>query len=232
MIDKIRSDVEKALSCLKDGSSLMIGGFGECGRPNMLIAAVLDMGIRDLVLVSNNSGTGRIGLAALLLSGRVRKMICSYPRGDLASELERMVRAGSIELEVMPQGTLSERMRAAGAGIPAFYCPTGFGTTTARGKETREFNGLGCVLETGLTADVALVKAGRADRWGNLTYDRLARNFSPLMCMAARTVIAEVDEVVELGDIDPEHVVTQGILVDSVVRTQPVDARVWERALA
>lgn len=232
MIDKRRLSAEDALSRLSDGMSVMIGGFGECGRPNMLISMLLDSGAKDLVLVSNNAGEGATGLAALLLSGRVRKLICSFPRGAMAKEMERLVRSNVIELEVMPQGTLAERIRAAGAGIPAFFCPTGYGTIIARNKETREINGQGCVLEYGISADLALIKAHRADRWGNLTYDKMARNFSPLMCMASKTVVVEADEVVEVGEIDPEHVVTQGILVDSLTLTRPVSVECWERALA
>jgi len=232
MIDKTRTHAEDAIAAIPEGATIMIGGFGECGRPDMLLHLLLESGRHNLTIVSNNAGEGRKGLAALLLARRIGRMICSFPRGAMAKEVEMLVREGSLTLEVMPQGTLAERMRAAAAGIPAFYCPTGVGTMLADGRETRMFNGRPCLLETALTADVALIKAHRADRWGNLTYDRMARNFSPLMCGAATRVIAEADEIVPLGGIVPEQVATQGVFVETVVRSRPVPAELWERALA
>jgi len=227
MIDKRCDSLAAALEGLGDGARLMISGFGESGRPDMLIKAVLEAGITGLDLISNNAGEGTTGLAALFLAGRVRRLTCSFPRGAMQDEIEALVRAGKLELDVMPQGTLAERIRAGGAGIAAFYTPTSFGTIVAEGKETRMFDGRGHVLETALTADFALVKAHRADRWGNLTYDKLGRSFAPLMAAAASCTIVEADEIVELGDIAPGDVITPGIFTDRLVQTAPVQ---WEQA--
>jgi 3-oxoadipate CoA-transferase alpha subunit len=217
MIDKIVEDMAAALADVKDGATVMIGGFGTAGLPDELIAALMEQGARDLVVVNNNAGNGDTGLAALLGAGRVRKIICSFPRQVDSWHFDRLYRAGSIELELVPQGNLAERIRAAGAGIGAFFTPTGYGTILAEGKETREFDGRMQVLETAIHADVALIKAERGDRWGNLTYRMTARNFGPIMAMAARCTIATVHEVVELGALDPESVVTPGLFVQRVV---------------
>ncbi|MGH1349299.1 MAG: 3-oxoacid CoA-transferase subunit A [Methyloligellaceae bacterium] len=226
-MNKRIASVEEAIAGITDGSTLMISGFGESGRPNMLIAAVLDSGVRDLTLISNNAGDGLEGLAALFLAERVSKLACSFPRGAMAEDVGRLVNSGKLELDVMPQGTLAERIRAAGAGVGAFFTPTGYGTEIAKGKETRIIDGVGQVLEYALHADFALVKALQGDRWGNVTYNQLARNFSPLMCMAAKRTIVEVDEFVELGEIDPANVITPGIFVDAMVQTKAVPAQAW-----
>lgn len=217
MIDKKVQSVAEAVSGIRDGATVMISGFGEAGSPIELIHALIDQGARELVVVNNNAGNGYVGLAALIGAGRVRKVICSYPRSSHSEVFPELYRAGRIELELVPQGTLAERIRAGGAGIPAFYTPTSAGTPLAEGKEVREFNGRQYVLEQALTGDVALVKAERADRFGNLVYNKTARNFAPIMCMAAKTTIVQVRHVVEAGDIDPEAVVTPGIFVDRVV---------------
>ncbi|MFT4794341.1 MAG: 3-oxoadipate CoA-transferase alpha subunit [Paracoccaceae bacterium] len=219
MIDKTAKNAAEAVACIKDGATVMVGGFGESGRPNTLLKALLESGAKDLTAISNNAGEGTHGMAALLLAGRVRKLICSFPRGDMAAETEKLVRAGKLELEVMPQGTLAERIRAAGAGIGAFYTPTSYGTEVAAGKETRIIDGVGHVLEYALHADFGLVKAKRGDRWGNLDYNLLSRNFGPLICAAARHTIVEADEIVPLGDIAPEEVVTPGIFTNALVLT-------------
>lgn len=217
MIDRVCADMAAAVADIDHGARVMISGFGEAGRPNALIAALLDKGVRDLEIISNNPGDGETGLGALFVAGRVRRLTCSYPRGAMAALIERQVRAGQLLLDVRPQGTLAECIRAGGAGIPAFFTPTGFGTRLAEGKETRDFEGRGHVLEMALTADFALVRADRADRWGNLTYRRTARNFGPLMCMAARVTIVEAAALCALGALDPETVATPGIFVDRVV---------------
>ena len=217
MIDKTVGGVAEALEGIEDGAVVMIGGFGEVGSPIELIHALIERGTKDLVAVNNNTGNGEVGLAALIRNGQVRKMICSYPRSSHSKVFPELYRAGEIELELVPQGTLAERIRAGGAGIPAFYTPTSVGTPLGEGKETREFDGRTYVLEPGLRADFALVKCETADRLGNLTYNKTARNFSPLMCMAAKTTIVQARRIVEPGDIDPECVVTPGIFVDRVV---------------
>jgi 3-oxoadipate CoA-transferase alpha subunit len=196
---------------------VMIGGFGGAGMPNQLIDALLEQGARELTVVNNNSGNGEVGLAALLKARRVRKLICSFPRQVDSYVFDALYRAKQIELELVPQGNLAERIRAAGAGIGAFYTPTGFGTELAKGKETRVIDGRSYILEFPLRADVALVKAERGDRWGNLVYRKTARNFGPIMAAAARCTIAQVREVVGLGDLDPEAIVTPGIFVQRVV---------------
>ena len=217
MIDKTVGSAEEAVSCIGDGSVVMIGGFGEVGSPIELIHALIDQGTRDLTAINNNTGNGEVGLAALIGNGQVKKMICSYPRSSHSKLFPERYRAGEIELELVPQGTLAERIRAGGAGIPAFYTPSSVGTPLAEGKEVREIDGREYVLERWLKADFALVKCETADRMGNLTYNKTARNFSPLMCMAARTTIVQARRIVEPGGIDPEHVVTPGIFVDRII---------------
>ena len=217
MIDKIVESAAAALADVKDGATVMIGGVVTAGLPDELIAALMDQGARDLVVVNNNAGNGDTGLAALLGAGRVRKIICSFPRQVDSWHFDKLYREGKIELELVPQGNLAERIRAAGAGIGAFFTPTGYGTILAEGKETREIDGRMQVLEYAIHADVALIKAERGDRWGNLTYRMTARNFGPIMATAARCTIATVHEVVELGALDPESVVTPGLFVQRVV---------------
>jgi 3-oxoadipate CoA-transferase, alpha subunit len=217
MIDKIVESAAAAVAPVHDGAVVMIGGFGEAGSPIELIHALVDHGPRDLTVISNNTGSGRVGLAALIANGQVARMICSYPRSANSMVFPELYRAGRIGLELVPQGTLAERIRAGGAGIPAFYTPAGVGTVLAEGKEVRTFEGRDYVMERGLRADFALVKAERADRYGNLVYNRTARNFGPIMCMAAATTIVQVRQIAEPGGIDAEHVVTPGIFVHSVV---------------
>ena len=211
------ADVDEAVADVADGSTVLVGGFGMAGMPVALIDALIRQGARDLTVVSNNAGNGDTGLAALLAEGRVRKVICSFPRQADSWVFDGLYRAGQVELEVVPQGTLAERMRAAGAGIGAFYSPTGVGTPLAEGKEVREIDGRTYVLELPLRGDVALVGAYRADAMGNLVYRKTARNFGPVMATAATTVVAQVREVVEVGALDPEAVVTPSIYVDRVV---------------
>ncbi len=218
MIDKLAANAAEAVSDIHDGATVMIGGFGEAGSPIELIHALVDHGARELTVVSNNTGSGRVGLAALIANGQVRKMVCSYPRSANSLVFPELFRAGKIELELVPQGTLAERIRAGGAGIPAFYTPAAAGTRLAEGKETRAFNGQEYLMEYGLRADFALVRAERADRYGNLVYNKTARNFGPIMCTAAETAIVQVREVVEAGGIDPECVVTPGIFVERLVQ--------------
>jgi 3-oxoadipate CoA-transferase alpha subunit len=203
-----------------DGATVMIGGFGTAGLPNELTDALVAQGARELTIVNNNAGNGDTGLAALLAAGRVRKIICSFPRQADSHHFDSLYRAGKIELELVPQGNLAERIRAAGAGIGAFFTPTGYGTELAKGKETREIGGRMFVLEHAIHADYSLIKAERGDRWGNLTYRMTARNFGPVMAMAARITIASVHDIVELGSLDPEAVVTPGLFVHRVVRVE------------
>jgi 3-oxoadipate CoA-transferase alpha subunit len=218
MIDKICPNIETALAGILDGSTIMIGGFGGAGQPAELIDALIDQGAKDLVIVNNNAGNGDYGLAALLKTGRVRKIICSFPRQADSHVFDGLYRAGKLQLELVPQGNLAERIRAAGTGIGAFFTPTGYGTPLAEGKETREIDGRMYVLELPIHADVALIKAERGDRWGNLTYRKTARNFGPIMAAAAKLSIASVHEIVPLGEIDPEIIVTPGLYVQRVVR--------------
>lgn len=225
-IDKIVPDVAAAVAGVKDGDTIMISGFGFAGVPNDLIHGVLDSGAKDLTIISNNAGTGTEGLAALIGSGRVTRIICSYPRSKGSDLFDARYAAGEIELELVPQGTLSERMRAAGAGVAGFYTPTGVGTDLADGKEVRRFDGRDYVLELPLRADIALVQAYRADRWGNLTYRKAARNFGPVMAMAADLTVVQVREVVPLGEMDPEAIVTPSIFVDRVVHID--NDREWD----
>jgi 3-oxoadipate CoA-transferase alpha subunit len=222
MINKILPTVEAALADVSDGATVMIGGFGTAGLPNELIDALIAQGARDLTIVNNNAGNGDTGLAALLAAGRVRKIICSFPRQADSQHFDALYRSGRIELELVPQGNLAERIRAAGAGIGGFFTPTGYGTDLAKGKETRVIDGRHYVLEHPIHADFALIRAERGDRWGNLTYRMTARNFGPIMAMAARTTVATVHEVVELGVLDPENVITPGLFVQRVVRVDRV----------
>jgi len=217
MIDKRIATVEQAVADIRDGAIVMISGFGEAGSPVELVHALLDQGARELTVVSNNAGNGYVGLAALIAAGRVGKMVCSFPRSTNAAAFEEQYKAGKTKLEVVPQGTLAERIRAAGAGIPAFYTPTAAGTPLEEGKETRDLNGRRHLLEHAIYADVALVKAEAGDRWGNLLYNKTARNFGPIMCMAAKCAIVQVRRIVELGALDPERIVTPGIFVHRLV---------------
>jgi 3-oxoadipate CoA-transferase, alpha subunit len=218
MIDKIVATCEAAIADVHDGATVMIGGFGTAGLPNELTEALIAQGARELTVVNNNAGNGDTGLAALIAAGRVRKIICSFPRQADSHHFDRAYRAGRIELELVPQGNLAERIRAAGAGIGGFFTPTGYGTELAQGKETRELDGRMQVFETPIHADFAFIKAERGDRWGNLTYRMTARNFGPVMAMAAKVTVATVHEVVLLGALDPEAVVTPGIFVQRVVK--------------
>jgi len=218
MIDKTFDSLERAVADIPDGATVMIGGFGNAGMPSALIDALLAQGARELTIVNNNAGNGDTGLAALLKAKRVRKIVCSFPRQADSQHFDALYRAGEIELELTPQGNLAERIRAAGAGIGGFFTPTGYGTLLAEGKETRLIDGRHYVLESPLHADFALIKALRGDRWGNLVYRKTARNFGPIMAMAAKTTIAQVVDVVALGELDPEAIVTPGIFVQRVVR--------------
>jgi 3-oxoadipate CoA-transferase alpha subunit len=217
VINKIFDSPQAALAGIHDGATVMIGGFGNAGMPVQLIDALIAHGARDLTIVNNNAGNGDTGLAALLKAKRVKKIICSFPRQSDSHVFDALYRAGEIELELTPQGNLAERIRAAGAGIGGFFTPTGYGTLLAEGKETREINGKHYVLESPIHADFALIKALRADRWGNLVYRKTARNFGPIMAAAAKCAIVQVNEVVGLGELDPEHIVTPGIFVQRVV---------------
>ena len=218
MIDKVFPDADAALAAVQDGATVMIGGFGGAGQPAELVDALIAHGARGLTIVNNNAGNGDTALAALLKTGRVRKIICSFPRQADSQVFDGLYRAGRIELELVPQGNLAERIRAAGAGIGGFFTPTGYGTDLAKGKETREIDGRMHVFETPLHADVALIKAEAGDRWGNLVYRKTARNFGPIMAMAAKTTIASVHDVMPLGALDPEAIVTPGIFVQRVVK--------------
>ena len=220
MIDKQVPDVRAAIEGIKDGATVMVGGFGGSGFPTALVEALVEAGCRDLTIISNNAGEAVKGLAALFAAGLVRKIVCSYPRSTADSAFRESYLQGAVTLELVPQGTLAERIRAGGAGIGAFYTPTGLGTTLAAGKEVRRIDGRDYLLEMPLRADMAFIRADRGDRWGNLTYRKTGRNFGPEMAMAAAVTVAEVREVVELGALEPEAVVTPGIFVDRVVKTQ------------
>jgi 3-oxoadipate CoA-transferase alpha subunit len=217
MINKIVRDMAEAMAGIRDGSVVLVGGFGSIGQPNALIDGLIEQGAKDLTVVANNSGVGHVGLAALLETGRVRKIVCSFPRTADPVVFEELWRAGKIELEIVPQGTMAERMRAAGAGIPAFFTATAVGTKLAEGKEQREIGGRKYVLEQALPGDVALVEAWEADRWGNLTYRSSARNFNPVMAAAAALTIVQAQHIVELGTLDPEKIATPGIYVKRVL---------------
>ena len=217
MINKQVSSVAHAVADIPDGATVMVGGFGASGSPIELIHALIDQGATGLTVINNNTGNGEVGLAALIGNGQVSKMICSFPRSSQSKVFPQLYKEGRIELELVPQGTLAERIRAAGAGIPAFYTPTTVGTVLAEGKETRDFDGREYVMEPWLKADYALIKCETADPLGNLTYNKTARNFSPMMCMAATTTIVQTKNLVAAGEIDPEHVITPGIFVNRVV---------------
>jgi len=221
VIDKFFASAEAALADVPNGATVMIGGFGNAGMPAALIDALIAQGARDLTIVNNNAGNGDTGLAALIKAKRVRKILCSFPRQADSWHFDALYRTGELELELVPQGTLAERIRAAGAGIGAFYTPTAYGTRLAEGKETRRIDGRDYVLEYPIHADYAIIKADRADRWGNLTYRKSARNFAPVMASAAKCTVAQAREIVELGALDPEAIVTPGIFVKRVVRIAP-----------
>jgi 3-oxoadipate CoA-transferase alpha subunit len=212
------ADADEAVAGITDGSTVLIGGFGPAGQPVELIDALIRSGVKDLTVVNNNAGNGRVGLAALLANGQVSKIICSFPRQADSYVFDELYRAGKVELELVPQGNLAERMRAAGAGIGAFFCPTGVGTPLADGKERRTINGRDFVLEYPIKGDVALIKAFRADTLGNLVYRKTARNFGPVMATAAKITVVQVSKIVQPGGIDPEVVVTPGIFVDRIVQ--------------
>lgn len=226
MIDKTVPSIADAVAGIPDGATVMIGGFGRAGQPVELIDALIEQGAADLTIVNNNAGNGDVGLAALLAKRRVRKIICSFPRQSDSWVFDELYREGAIELELVPQGNLAERIRAAGAGVGAFFTPTGYGTALAEGKEVREIDGRHYVLEYPIQADYALISARKADRWGNLVFRETARNFGPVMATAAANTVAQVDEFVELGDLDPESIVTPGIFVNRVVA---VGERRWLR---
>jgi 3-oxoadipate CoA-transferase alpha subunit len=217
MIDRIVTTMAEAMAGIADGAVVLLGGFGSVGQPQALIDGLIEHGAKDLTVVANNAGSGGEGLAKLLALGRVRRIVCSYPRSPSSTVFEDLYKAGKIELELVPQGTLAERMRAAGAGVQAFFTPTAYGTKLAAGKEIREINGRACVLEYALAGDVALIEAWQADRWGNLTYRRSGRNFNPVMATAAKLTIAQAQHIVPLGALDPEAVVTPGIFVNRVI---------------
>jgi len=217
MINRIVQTMADAMAGIGDGSTVLVGGFGAVGQPSALIDGLIEHGAKDLTIVSNNPGVGRVGLARLLELGRVRKIVCSFPRSSDPVVFEQLYREGKIELEIVPQGTMAERMRAAGAGIPAFFTATSVGTKLAMGKEIREFDGRTYVMEKALPGDVALVEAWQADRWGNLTYRASGRNFNPVMAMASKLTIVQSQHIVELGELDPEKIVTPGMFVDRVL---------------
>jgi 3-oxoadipate CoA-transferase alpha subunit len=231
MINKFAPSIAEAVSEVHDGATVMIGGFGTAGMPSELIDALIEQGAKDLTIVSNNAGNGDIGLAALLKARRVKKVICSFPRQSDSYVFDGLYRAGEIELELVPQGNLAARIHAAGAGLGAIFTPTGYGTLLAEGKETREIAGKHYVLEYPIHADFALIKAEKGDRWGNLVYRKTARNFGPIMAMAAKVAIVQVHELVDLGGLDPEVIVTPGIFVQRVVRVlrpQLAEAKTFE----
>ncbi|ABS66369.1 3-oxoacid CoA-transferase subunit A [Xanthobacter sp. V7C-1B] len=217
MIDKTRPDTQSCVADIPDGATLLVGGFGGAGMPHELIEAVIARAPKDLTIISNNAGNGTTGLAALLAAGLVKKVVCSFPRQADSFVFDKLYREGKLELELVPQGNLVERIRAGGAGIGAFFTPTGYGTPIAAGKETRQIDGRNYVLEYPLKADFALIKARRGDRWGNLTYRKTARNFGPVMATAATITVAQVEDIVPLGTLDPEDIVTPGVFVDRVV---------------
>ena len=220
MINKTVASLEEAVAGIFDGATIMIGGFGTAGQPTYLIDALIEQGARDLTIINNNAGNGEVGLAALLKAGRVRKMVCSFPRQVDSQIFDDLYRRGKVELELVPQGNLAARIQAAGSGLGAVFTPTGFGTPLAEGKETREIDGRQYVLEYPLKADFALIKAYEGDRWGNLVYRKAARNFGPIMATAATVTIAEVSRIVPLGELDPENIVTPGIFVKRLVAVE------------
>ena len=224
MIDKRVKSAEEAVADIKDGAVLLIGGFGMTGEPRELCNALATRKVRHLTIVTNNAGSGEFGIGKLMAEGCVDKIVCSFPRVFGSTVFEELYAAGKLELEMVPQGTIAERVRAGAAGIPAFYTRTSWGTPLAEGKETRTFDGKDYVMERAIKGDVALVKAFKGDRWGNLVYSKSMRNFNPVMAMGAELTIAQVSEMVELGELDPEHVVTPGIFVDRVVQLEARDA--------
>ena len=224
MIDKSVPTLTDAVAGINDGATIMIGGFGPAGQPTQLIDALIEQGARDLTIINNNAGNGEFGLAALLKAGRVRKMICSFPRQVDSQIFDDLYRRGKVELELVPQGNLAARIQAAGAGLGAIFTPTGYGTPLAEGKESREIDGRHYVLEYPIKADFALIKAHQGDRWGNLVYRKAARNFGPIMATAAKTTIAEVTNLVALGDLDPENIITPGIFVQRVFSLENLTA--------
>lgn len=217
MINKIVSSIEQAVAGIHDGATVLIGGFGGAGHPTELIHALIDQGARELTVVNNNAGNHDTGLAALIKAGRVRKMICSFPKASHSYVFNEMYAAGKIDLECVPQGTIAERLHAGAAGLGGFFTPTGYGTDLAKGKETREIDGKQYIFEKPIRGDFALILAEQGDRWGNLVYRKAARNFSPVMCQAAATTVVQVKKIVELGDLDPEHIITPGIFVNRVI---------------
>ena len=231
MIDKTFASAEAALADIPDGATIMIGGFGNAGMPAALIDTLIAQGARELTIVNNNAGNADTGLAALIGAKRVRKILCSFPRQADSWHFDRAYRAGEIELELVPQGTLAERIRAAGAGIGAFYTPTAFGTLLAEGKETRRIGDRDYVLEYPIHADYALIKADRADRWGNLVYRKTARNFNPVMATAGRVTVAEVENLVETSTLDPDHIHTPGIFVQRIVHGPSFEKRIEQRTV-
>lgn len=220
-MNKIHHSAYELLRSIPNRATILIGGFGAAGQPTQLIDALIESDTQDLTIVSNNAGNGDYGLAKLLKTGRVKKMVCSFPRQSDSWVFDELYHAGKIELELVPQGNLACRIQAAGMGLGAVFTPTGFGTLLMEGKETRQINGKDYVLELPIKADFALIKAHKGDRWGNLIYNKSARNFGPIMAMAATTTIAQVSEIVELGELDPEHIITPGIFVQHVVQVQP-----------
>ena len=229
MIQKISPSVAEALRDIADGSTILISGFGGAGLPIYLLDALVEQGAKDLTLVSNNAGNQGVGIAKLIAAGQVRKMVCSFPRQPESGAFDDLYRAGKIELELVPQGTLAERIRAGGAGIPAFFTKTGVGTTVAEGKETREFDGETYLMERALVPDVALVKAWKADKSGNLVYRLTARNFNPNCAMAGKTTIVEVEEIVENGQLDPDEIHTPGVFVHRIVLNANPEKRIEQR---
>ena len=225
MINKSVTSADAAIADIRDGAVVMIGGFGTAGMPDELIEALIASGAGDLTIINNNAGNGETGVAALIREKRVRKIICSFPRQSDSHHFDAAYRAGTLELELVPQGNLAARIHAAGAGLGAVFTPTGFGTILAEGKETRNIDGTEYVLEYPIHADFALIKAHKGDRWGNLVYRKTARNFGPIMAMASKTTIAQVSEIVPLGELDPEAVVTPGIFVQRVVAIGPALSR-------
>ena len=232
MINKIVSSITEALADVHDGATILIGGFGSAGMPAELIDGLIAQGAKDLTIVNNNAGNGETGLAALLKARRVRKILCSFPRQVDSHVFDALYRAGEIELELVPQGNLAERIRAAGAGIGGFFTRTGYGTLLAEGKETRTIDGRGYVLEHPIHSDYALIKAERGDRWGNLVYRKTARNFGPIMATAARCTVAQVNRIVEVGELDPETIVTPGVYVKRIVHVPRAEPAVERTAVA
>lgn len=218
MLNKLVNSISDALEGVKDGVSIMISGFGDAGSPFELMHAILDTGARDLTVISNNAGTHERGIALLMMENRVRKVVCSFPRSSGAHVMDEKYKRGEVELDLVPQGTLVEKIRCGGSGIAAFYTKTALGTPLGEGKEVKIINGEAYIMEEAIKADFALIKGMSGDRWGNIVYDKTSRNFGPLMAMAAETTVVQVEKIVELGEINPEHVITPGIFVDRVIQ--------------